>query len=372
MTPLLTRSLLLSLALSLAACQSGPPASAPLTERVAALKADQPRVSTRDAAQKLGTSEAEVLAATQVGKVTRLAEGTEAARTIMRRALELGELTAHTRSDNAVLERTGVPTRQPEPAASSVGGYIGGPIDLRFDFSVWRHAFAVEQATRNGQVQRSLQFFDAQGVLLHKLTLKGQGGADAFQRLVADLRHPSPETPLAIVPAAAPAAPKPDASVDRAALTDAWQKVTDVHRFGELLERFGIDREQAFRLAPAGAAERLEARALRTLLSRAAEQGVPLMAFIGNPGVTQIFSGTIHKTTVGGDWFLVIDPGLNLRLKQTEIVRGWRVQRGAITSVEFYDRAGTLVATFFGVRERGQPQSEAWLQLVKGLPAASS
>lgn len=371
MPAVLPRSLPLLLSLALAACQSGPPASAPLNERLAALRAEQPRLSAREAASRLGTSEAEVLAASTQGTVTRLAEGPDAARTIMRRALDLGEVTAHTRSDNAVLETTGVPTRQADAPASSVGGYVAGPVDLRFDFSVWRHAFAVAVPGRNGSVQRSLQFFDAQGTLLHKLTLKGGSNVQAFDRIVADLPHPAPGSPLAIVPPVPPAAPKADDAVDRAALQEAWAQVSNVHLFGELLERFGVTREQAFRLAPPGAAQRLEPRALRQLLTQSAERGVPLMAFIGNAGVTQIHSGPIHKTAVGGDWFLVLDPGLNLRLRQTEIVRGWRVQRGDITSVEFYDRQGTLVATFFGVRERGQPQSDAWRELARSLPAAS-
>jgi putative hemin transport protein len=44
------------------------------------------------------------------------------------------------------------------------------------------------------------------------------------------------------------------------------------------------------------------------------------------------------------------------------------VKRANVTSVEFYDKAGDLVVTFFGVRERGQPQPQAWLDLVQGLP----
>lgn len=366
------RLLPLALILTLAACQSAPPASAPLPERLAAAKADQPRLSARDAATKLGVSEAEVIATGQHGTAVRLQDGGDAARTILRRALDLGEVTAHTRSDSAVLERTGVPTRLADADAESVGGYVGGPIDLRFDFPAWRHAFAVTPPPgRNGQVQRSLQFFDAQGTLVFKLTSRDPARADVFDRLVADLRQPAP-APLA--PARAPAAPAatPDAAVDRAGLQAAWLEIDNVHRFPELLTRFGVDREQALRLAPAGAAEPLKPKAMRQLLTGAAEQGVPLMAFVGNGGVTQIFSGVIHKTAVGGDWFLVLDPGLNLRLNENDIVRGWRVTRGGIVSVEFYDRQGRLAVTFFGVRERGQPQSEAWRTLSKGLPGTAS
>ena len=63
--------------------------AASLTERYDALRAEQPKLPLRDAAAKLNVSEAELLATTGLGKtVTRLQEGDNVPREIMRRALD--------------------------------------------------------------------------------------------------------------------------------------------------------------------------------------------------------------------------------------------------------------------------------------------
>lgn len=36
--------------------------------------------------------------------------------------------------------------------------------------------------------------------------------------------------------------------------------------------------------------------------------------------------------------------------------------------IEFLDKEGTQVLTFFGVRERGKPQPQAWHDLADSLP----
>ncbi|MCP5586799.1 hypothetical protein NL293_27795, partial [Klebsiella pneumoniae] len=52
------------------------------------------------------------------------------------------------------------------------GGYLGGQIDLRFQFVRWKYAFAVTQPGRDGAVNRSLQFFDASGNAVHKMYVR--------------------------------------------------------------------------------------------------------------------------------------------------------------------------------------------------------
>eukprot|EP01032_Pedospumella_encystans_P021324 gene21324-24194_t len=162
-------------------------ADASLGQRWEKLRAEQPKLQIRDAARALNVSEAELLA-TGIGKtVTLLKNDDHAAREIMRRALDLGKVLALTRNENGVLERTGVATRLAQDAAAAqsaagapndpereartrniAGGYLGGEIDLRFNFANWKHAFAVVQPGRDGQVSRSLQFFDATGTAAHK------------------------------------------------------------------------------------------------------------------------------------------------------------------------------------------------------------
>ncbi len=388
-------------ALMLAGCQTAPQSTAPapvaaavaapsLAERWDALKAEQKNIRIRDAADALGVSEAELLA-TQIGKgVIRLNDGSDTAREIMRRVLDLGEITAISRSDNGVIEVTGTPKRfaprAAEPTGDAerdaeqrlrmrdiVGGYFGPPIDLRFTFDIWQYAFAVVPEGRDP----SLQFFNAQGTAMHKVFLRQEENRAIFDKLVEELRNPDQSANLKIAakPAKAAekpakAAEKPDSEIDVKEFQLAWTEITNVHQFARLVREFGVSREQALRLAPAGASERLEASAVRTLLQEAAKRQEPIMAFVGNEGITEIFSGKVKHVEEKGGFFNVLDPDFNLHLLDSKFKSGWIARRAGLSSVEFYDTDGTLVVTFFAYREQGKPQPKSWDELLKTLPRA--
>ena len=361
-------------------------APATLAERWSTLRTEQPKLQIRDAARALGVSEAQLLA-TNIGKgVTRLqAEGNQP-REIMRAALDLGIVQAITRNENGVIETTGVASKfkqagdkseqadakqDPETEARQrniAGGYLGGQIDLRFHFENWKYAFAVEQAGRDGKPTRSLQFFDANGTAVHKIYLRNEPGVTVYDKLVATFRMPQQSAELNVLAVAPKAAEKPDAEIDVKEFQLAWKDMTDVHQFAQIMREFHLSREQALRLAPAGVVERVKPEALRTLLENAAKDQVAIMVFLGNDGLTQIYSGKIEKTMAAGGFFNVLDPDFNLHIRDTALRSGWVVKRGGVTSVEFFDNDGTQVVSFFGVRARGKPQPQAWVDLADSLP----
>jgi len=361
-------------------------APATLAERWSTLRTEQPKLQIRDAARALGVSEAQLLA-TNIGKgVTRLQADGNQPREIMRAALNLGIVQAITRNENGVIETTGVASKfkqagdkseqadakqDPETEARQrniAGGYLGGQIDLRFHFENWKYAFAVEQAGRDGKPTRSLQFFDANGTAVHKIYLRNEPGVPVYDKLVATFRMPQQSAELNVLAAAPKAAEKPDAEIDVKEFQLAWKDMTDVHQFAQIMREFHLSREQALRLAPAGVVERVTPEALRTLLENAAKDKVAIMVFLGNEGLTQIYSGKIEKTMAAGGFFNVLDPDFNLHIRDTALRSGWVVKRGGVTSVEFFDKDGTQVVSFFGVRERGKPQPQAWVDLADSLP----
>ena len=362
-------------------------APATLAERWSTLRTEQPKLQIRDAARALGVSEAQLLA-TNLGKgVTRLQADGNQPREIMRAALDLGIVQAITRNENGVIETTGTASKfkqagdkseqadanDPETQARQrniAGGYLGGQIDLRFHFENWKYAFAVEQAGRDGKPTRSLQFFDANGTAVHKIYLRNEPGVAVYDKLVATFRMPQQSADLNVLAVAPKAAEKPDAEIDVKEFQLAWKDMTDVHQFAQIMREFHLSREQALRLAPAGVVERVTPAALRTLLENAAKDKVAIMVFLGNEGVTQIYSGKIGKTMAAGGFFNVLDPDFNLHIRDTALRSGWVVKRGGVTSVEFFDNDGTQVVSFFGVRERGKPQPQSWVDLADSLPKA--
>ena len=354
------------------------------------MRAEQPKLQIRDAARALGVSEAQLLA-TDIGNgVTRLQADGNQPREIMRGALDLGLVQAITRNENGVIETTGIASKfkqagdkseqgevkqdaRPDPEQEArerniAGGYLGGAIDLRFHFENWKYAFAVAQPGRDGKLSRSLQFFDAQGDSVHKLYVRSGAGVAVFDQLVNKFRAPEQGAQLNVLAAAPKVAEKPDASIDVKEFQLAWKEMTDVHQFAQILREFHLTREQALRLAPAGMVERVTPQALRTLLDNAAKDKVAIMVFLGNEGLTQIYSGKIEKTMAAGGFYNVLDPDFNLHIRDTALRSGWVVKRGGVTSIEFFDNEGTQVLTFFGVRERGKPQPQAWNDLAASLP----
>ena len=362
-------------------------APAPLAERWSTLRAEQPKLQIRDAARALGVSEAQLLATNISKGVTRLQADGNQAREIMRAALDLGLVQAITRNENGVIETTGVASKfkqagdkseqadakDPETEARQrniAGGYLGGQIDLRFHFENWKYAFAVEQAGRDGKPTRSLQFFDANGTAVHKIYVRSDAGVAVYDKLVENFRMPQQSGELNVLAVAPKAVEKPDSEIDVKEFQLAWKDMTDVHQFAQIMREFHLTREQALRLAPAGVVERVTPQALRTLLENAAKDKVAIMVFLGNEGLTQIYSGKIEKTMAAGGFFNVLDPDFNLHIRDTALRSGWVVKRGGVTSVEFFDNDGTQVVSFFGVRERGKPQPQAWVDLADSLPKA--
>jgi len=362
--------------ISIAACSTTPNSN--LAERWSALRVEQPKLQPRDAAQKLNVSEAE-LVATNVGKgATRLRDGGPAYKGVYDRLHELGQIKAITRNDTAVLERVGTVTQAKLNADGRVipgTGFAGGPIDLRFGTDQWRSAFAVVQPGREGKTSRSLQFFDVHGNAVNKVYLDNEAGVAAFDKLVADFKAPEQPAYLSLDKAPAKVAGKPNGEVDVKELRDTWNELSDVHEFPRLLKDLGITREQALDLIGKDAAYRISGQSVQALFESAAKQGQPIMVFVGNPGMTQIFSGKITKVKATEEWYNVLDPDFNLHLRQAGIDHGWVVKRpakdGMITSVEFYDAKGEQVVNFFSRRDRNKEETTAWRAIVATLPKAS-
>ena len=362
--------------ISIAACSTTPNTN--LAERWSALRVEQPRLQPRDAAQKLNVSEAE-LVATNVGKgATRLRDGGASYKAVYDRLHELGQIKAITRNDTAVLERVGTVTQAKLNAEGRVipgTGFAGGPIDLRFGADQWRSAFAVVQPGREGKTSRSLQFFDVHGNAVNKVYLDNEAGVAAFDKLVADFKAPEQLAYLSVDKAPTKVVKKPNGEVDVKELRDTWNELSDVHEFPRLLKDLGITREQALDLIGKDAAYRISAQSVQTLLDSAATQGQPIMVFVSNPGMTQIFSGKITKVKATDEWYNVLDPDFNLHLRQAGIDHGWVVKRpakdGMITSVEFYDAKGEQVVNFFSRRDRNKEETAAWRNIVASLAKSS-
>lgn len=305
----------------------------------------------RDAAQRLGTTEAALVACGATGPAVPLRPDWPALIAALPRA---GRVMALTRNEHAVHERHGAYLD-----VSSGPGHIlvlGPDIDLRLFPGRWAHAYAL------GGDRPSIQIFDRDGVAVHKVYATEATDRDGWASIVTefsvDTAAPPPETP-AVAPS-----PEEEGEVDAQALRADWLALRDTHDFIRLLRAHRSTRRQALRLAGPDLALQLDPAAGVAALRLAAERAVPIMVFVGNRGAIQIHTGRVERLRDTPGWFNVLDPDFNLHLREAGVATAWRVVKptvdGAVTSIELLDAAGEVVALLFGARKPGQKELEEW------------
>src|SRR3546814_20008220 len=68
------------------------------------------------------------------------------------------------------------------------GLVLNRDVDLRIFFSRWHFGFAVTE-TAHGAPRHSLQFFDRDGLAVHKIYLREESDAEAYEAVVAKHLH---------------------------------------------------------------------------------------------------------------------------------------------------------------------------------------
>lgn len=336
-----------------------------LANRWLAFRSENPDVRMRDAAQQLGVSEAE-LVASGCGRSAVCLNPEFIA--IVERLPTLGRVMALTRNESAVHEKIGQYGNV--EISKHVGLVLNVDIDLRLFLSHWKFGFAVTEEIRSG-TRRSLQFFDERGSAVHKVYLRDDSDAAAYDRLCADFASADQSGEIRVA-APAPRKPaKPDGAIDRAGFRFAWKALEDTHDFVTMLKKFGVERVQGLRLVGRDLAYRVGTNGLRRALEIAAERRVPIMVFVGNRGTVQIHTGPVKKLKAIGPWFNVLDEGFNLHLREDHIDSAWVVRKptrdGVVTSLELFDSEGELIATLFGKRKPGEAELDTWRAVVGEL-----
>jgi putative hemin transport protein len=303
---------------------------------------DNPKARIRDAARALGVSELELLLTRKEGVVPLGGAPLDWFGALP----ALGEVMALTRNQHAVHER--------------VGQVVGEEIDLRLFLDHQRWAFTVSDEGKKGP-SRSLQIFDADGTAVHKIYLREHSDGAAFDALVARFAR---ETPSPVRLEARHQTPPPPAPVDIAALRQAWDVMKDTHEFFHLCRRFSVSRRRALELAGPSRAAPVPRLFVDELLQQVARAGLPIMVFVGSPGVLQIHCGPIERVVTVHGWLNVLDPRFNLHLDVGGVDTAWVVRKptrdGMVSSLELYDAEGETIAIFFGKRKPGQPESPLW------------
>ena len=330
---------------------------------IRAFLAENPKLRAREAANKLGIAEAQLVAAQGT---TRIAAHPDQ---IIPAAEKLGEVMALTRVDACVHEKVGCYGNYHPGAHAAMT--LTPDIDLRIFPSHWVHAFAVEAPGDDGP-RRSLQIFDAAGDAVHKIHLRSTSNHDDWAGIVAALATGDASDTVDVA-LRQPVEP-PKSNHDKVdILREEWVRMTDTHQFVRLCAKLKMNRLGAYRVAGAPHVRPLQPEAADMMLQAVKAAGIEVMVFVGNRGCIQIHTGPLQTLKPMGPWQNVMDPGFNLHLRRDKIAEVWAVtkptQRGDAVSVEAFDADGGLIFQVFGVSKPERDSRPEWKRIVDALPS---
>ncbi len=345
------------------------PNNLPLRTRRDQLKSAEPRLRSRDLAQRLGVSELELMSLDLGPDLIRL-EGDF--RELLQDVKKMGYVMALTRNDNVVHERKGVYDNVTfYEGAHNMGVAVNPDIDLRFFMNEWKYALAVVMRRPQARDLYGLQFFDAYGVAVHKIYTTPKSDITGWEAIVTKYR--GEQQPVELSDRARPAAGAEiaDADVDVTAFQEEWRNLKDTHHFFGMLRKHKVSRTQAFRLAPEGMVTPVPKLAFEQVLTKAAEKQVPIMCFVHSSGCVQIHTGPVKHLKWMDKWFNVLDPAFNLHLDTSAIAQAFVVRKptddGVVTSLELFDAEEQLITYFFGARKPGKPELNDWREIIADL-----
>ena len=342
-----------------------------LLQRFTELKEAKPAIRPKDAADELGVSEAELVAARIDGEqIYRLENKPEE---ILAQIHKLGEVMALTRNDSCVHERKGVYNNVSffTEGPMRIGLVVNADIDLRLFMSHFVSAFFVTEQTKTGP-KKSMQFFGKDGVAVHKIYLLPHSNEAEFDKIVAEFKSADQQALLAVEPKAQKRPEMPDNMVDAKAFEAELANLKDTHDFYILLAKHRIGRVQSYRLISDQYAVAVKLESARLMLEKARDKECQIMVFVGSKGCIQIHTGTVNKLVDFQGYYNVLDPMFNLHLKENDIASAWVVRKptedGIVTSLEIFDKDNELIATFFGKRKPGIPELDLWREITAELP----
>ncbi len=332
-----------------------------------ALKQEQPHLRIRNAAQKLGVSEMELLATNIGNNVTRLRPEFKE---ILAEIESLGKVMALTRNEECVHERKGIYANA-DFSNPHAGLFVNEDIDLRIFLSHWKKAFVVIEENARG-TSRSIQFFGKDGEAIHKIFLTVDSNVDAFKALVEKYKSEDQQPFETSEAYELNLDEKPDNEIDVEGFKQAWLDLKDTHDFFMMLRKFGVSRTQALRLAPSDFhAKQISKDGIVTMLEEVAKEKTPIMVFVGNRGNIQIHTGRVRKTMWHQEWYNIMDPDFNLHLDMSKIAQTWVVRKptedGVVTAIEVFNEMGDIIVQFFGKRKPGIPELDVWRETVEKL-----
>ena len=314
----------------------------------------------------LGVSEVELLA-TKCGCGARRLEANWGE--LIQELPKLGKVKALTRNAEVIHEKTG--EYENVSIFGNMGLVLGRHIDLRLFLKHWQFGFAVEMESQGCEMP-SFQFFDCNGTAVHKVYLTPESDSNVFKELTERFLSKNQFPVQSVLPTEKLTLPIPDSKIDLGLFHREWDALRDTHDFIKLQRKFNVTRQQALRLAGIERAYQVSSTSVRKLLKIVRKHDIEIMIFVGSLGVIQIHTGLISRIDVKDPYLKVITSNFKLYFREDSVAYCWVVLKptvdGVVTSLETFNAAEQNTSMFFGKRKPGEPELEAWRQVIAQLP----
>jgi len=333
------------------------------------LKSQAPHLYLREAAELLGVSEMALLSLELGNSVFRLRPDW---RPLLENLSQQGQLMGLSRNPWAVIENTGPYPRPTFEGSVAVFHDTPPALDLRCYLNHWTHAFAV-YTQKGGRSLYSIQFFTPWGESIHKVYFSGPEAPQKWQAFREAFLHPDQSLELeAIVPA--PPSPPQEGPGDRESFLQEWAGLADTHDFFMLLRRHRVSRLAALQAAEGHFTWSLSPAQWEYFLHWVQTTQTPIMFFVGNAGIHQIYTGPVTSITYERGWHNFHGPHLTLHFNPEGLGHLYLVKKptreGDIYSLEVFGPHGEEVLWVFGARKPGQSVPAGWLEFVNTVQGA--
>lgn len=331
-------------------------ASDELRARYDLLKNTHPTLPRQHYAQHLRVQEAELVAAECRARSTELKPPFHE---VMAKLHTLGEVQVLSLNRGAQMKCVGCYDCSD---AGGIGLVLSTGVDLRLNFSAWGAVYAVEEPA-----EFSVQVFNRQGMLVHKISLNEAGAENAYQVLISTCAQPYKRMPV-IEPASAE---HHGLTIDDEALRQHWLSLWDTYEFLPMLNHFNITRLSALRFMEADLAQEVNPCTLSHALKVALSLRIPIKYVFESQSVTHQYTGVITYLNNAGQHLKVANDrfelGLNLDIIDSVWVVNVPTRDSVIVTLEAYAITGELIIQLASDRAADESEQHVWQQLLTGF-----
>lgn len=334
-----------------------------------ALVSENPKINPREQADRIGVSEGALVASECGHGAIRLKRDIRDRQTQLCYLNQFRQALAVSRNRAALLEVQGTYPRC--QFFEGLGWLEGAMLNVRAEMAHWSEGFFVPA---DGVRGASLQFFDSDGIAVHKAFLPAGEALDEAFLKEQQHRNQKPDFEWTRVVGSGYSGDEA-AEVDHEAFMQKWQHLGELNNFPRLMQQFRLNRLQTIRMTGEAHSQRLNREAARQVIETAGRQGIPVEIAVENSGLVHKRVGAMPRLETYGKWMNLLQDNFNLHIDESQINQVWRVavptKHGVVHVLEIFDKGDRPVLRLLAAAALIGKEPMGWTELLKSCEPLS-